>query len=213
MMPQASRPKKRIAGLYRLANLFLACNPVSEAVTTHAHFSASADTVWDHLAFYEEIPTRAPLILRALLTDAIRTKGNKTRPGAIVSCEYAQGYLIKRIKTVAPPSALQFDVLEQRLGIESCILARGGSYQIHSAGDAADVELTTKYWTFLRPRFLWRFLEAYLVHQLHKHILRGVRSAILAASPARSPVAEVSRREGSTSGGLACTISRSSSRH
>ena len=137
--------------------------------------------------FYEEVPGRPAFLLRALLPYPVRTEGDKTRVGATVRCAYREGDLAKRITTVEPPHLLQFEVIEQRLGIEGCILTLGGSYQIYAVGDATDVVLITNYRAYLRPRYLWRPLEALLVSQLHVHILRGVRAAVLPRNPAVRP--------------------------
>jgi hypothetical protein len=85
---------------------------------------------------------------------------------------------------------LEFDVVEQRLGIESCVRARGGSYRIASDGDVTDLVLLTRYDAYLRPRSLWRPLEALLVRQLHRHILGGIRAALRVTRAARSAAAE-----------------------
>jgi hypothetical protein len=73
--------------------------------------------------------------------------------------------------------------------------------------------LTTNYRAYLRPRFLWRPLEARLVHELHNHILGGIRRAILLINRgALAPVAEFPRPQCACPGGLAWTLSRSPSR-
>ena len=138
--------------------------------------------------FYEEVPGRPPFPLGVLLPHPIRTEGNKTGTGASIRCTYgARAGLVKYIVGVEPPHSLQFEVTEQRLGIEDCVETVGGSYQIHSCGDAADVVLTTNYRAYLHPRWMWRPIEALLIGQLHKHILRGISSAILLEDPALQP--------------------------
>jgi hypothetical protein len=75
------------------------------------------------------------------------------------------------------------------------------------------VVLTTNYHAYLRPRFLWRSLEAHLLRQFHGHILRGVFVAGFTRNPAdRRPVEESLTPKCPAPGGLACTISPSSSR-
>jgi hypothetical protein len=206
--PNAPRPGRVAVWLQWLVSWFVGPKAVTQAIRTRLHYNASADAVWNHILFYEEIPERAPLILRALLTHPIRSEGDKSRVGAMIRCKYVGGHLIKRISMVNPPHFLKFDVFEQRLGIESCILARGGSYQIRRTGDVAEIELVTEYWTFLYPRVLWRPLEAFILHQLHKHILRNVRCAIPVPARSQSSFAP----DCATSGGRSCTVSQSSSR-
>ena len=176
-------------GVYRLVSLLFAGNPANEEVATRIEFKASAEAVWNNIMFYEEISGRSPLILRVLLTQPIRTQGDKSRAGAKVRCVYRKGHLIKCITTVEPPNLLQFEVVEQRLGIEGCVLTLGGSYQIHTCGEATEVVLVTKYQAHLRPRYLWRPLEAFLATRLHNHILHGMGAAVMARRRAMRPVA------------------------
>jgi hypothetical protein len=99
------------------------------------------------------------------------------------------------------------------LGIEGCTLTLGGSYQIHACEDAADVLLTTNYRAYLRPRFLWRPLEALMVGQLHNHILNGVCRAILLTNRGvLAAVEESLTPQCASPGGLACIVSQSCSR-
>ena len=188
--PAPAEPLQREfrSGVCRLAGRFFGRQPVTQAVGTRVHFTASRESVWNHLMFYEEVPGRPPFPLGVLLPHPIRTEGNKTGTGANIRCLYgARAGLVKYIVGVEPPHSLQFEVAEQRLGIEDCVVTVGGSYQIHYCGDAADVVLTTNYRTYLHPRWMWRPVEALLIGQLHKHILRGISAAILLEDQALRP--------------------------
>lgn len=215
-MPRTVRLEKPAAGRLRLLSWVFAREAASQNdrnVETRVHFDASPEAVWNHLMFYEEVPGRAPLLLRALFPHPVRTEGDKTRVGAAVRCEYSGGELIKRITAVEPPHFLGFEVIEQRLGIEGCIIALGGSYQISTQDGSADVMLSTNYRAYLHPRFLWRPLESLLLGQLHRHILRGISGGMHPENPAFHPVAAKSSASPcAPPGGLACTASRSFSR-
>jgi hypothetical protein len=213
-VPATLRPRHHAGGWYRLVSWLFAGKGLSEAVATRLHFDASPEAIWNHLMLFEEVPGRPPFLLRALLPHPVRTEGDKNRVGTTVRCRYRGGDLFKRITEVEPPHLLQFEVIEQRLGIEGCILTHGGSYQVHPCGDASDVVLITRYRAYLRPRFLWRPLEAFLVGQLHRHILRGVRSAVLLGNPGIHPAFAGSLRpECIPPGGLSCTVSPLRSLH
>ncbi len=140
---------------------------MKEVVATRLRFNCSPEEVWDHMMFYEEVPGRPAFPLRALLPYPVRSEGDKSRVGATVRCAYTGGDLAKRITAIEPPHLLRFEVIEQRLGIEGCLLTLGGSYQIYAVGDASDLVLITNYQAYLRPRSFWRPLEALLVSQLH----------------------------------------------
>src|SRR6202162_3336220 len=153
-------------------------NLTTEAVATTVGFDAPPEAVWQRILLYEEVPLGPPLLLRVLLPPPVRTDGEKTRVGATIQCTYSGGDLLKRITVVEPPHLLRFDVIEQRLGIEGCINVLGGSYEIRADGDGSAVVLTTNYRGHLRPRRLWRPFERFLVHQMHGHILDGMRAPL-----------------------------------
>jgi hypothetical protein len=138
----------------------------------------SPEAAWQHIMFYEEVPTRPGFLLRTLLPYPIRTEGPKNAIGALVRCAYRGGNLVKRITMIDVPHRLEFDVVEQRLGIERCIQTYGGSYQIERCGPDTDVVLRTIYRAYLRPRRLWRQLETVVIRQLHEHILHGIEGAV-----------------------------------
>lgn len=168
--------------LSRLLSLFFAREAVSEMTTTRIRLGASPETAWNCIMFYEEVPGRPPLPLRAVMPYPLRTEGQKNGIGAIVLCLYQGGNLVKRITAVDPPRFMQFQVLEQCLGIEGCVRAESGSYEICQNDDHSDVVLTTLYKAYLRPRWLWRPLEKLLTGQLHRHVLSGMRD-ILSEEP------------------------------
>lgn len=197
--------------LYRLAGRLCGGEWVTEAVTTQFRVSASPESMWDRILFYEEVPGRPPFPLGTLLPLPIRTEGEKTSVGATVRCVYSGGLgLTKRIVAVDPASLLQFEVVEQSLGIEDCLVTVGGSYQIENSGGSTCVALKTNYRARLHPRWFWRPVEAFLVRQLHKHILRGLSAALRAENRVLSPEALAMPRE--RAGGLACTAQSRSRR-
>lgn len=207
-MPTTGPLSEPAQACYRVASLLFGRNPVKEAVATGICFDASAEAVWNHLLFYEEVSGYPPFPLRALLPHPVRTEGVKTRVGATVCCAYSGGHLLKRITRVEPPHFLQFEVVEQHLGIESCILTLRGSYNLSTCGDATEVTIMTNYHAYLRPRYLWRPLEAFLIHELHSHILRGVSAVAFPRNPAIRPFgAEPFPSHRIPSGDLACTAS------
>jgi hypothetical protein len=160
-----------------LGHLF-ARDPVAEKVSTRIHFTSRPEAIWNEIIFYEEVPGHAPLPLRWFMPAPVRTVGAKSTIGAKVQCIYQSGQLVKRITVLDPPCLLRFEVIEQHLGIEGCAIAKGGSYEIYHSGDQSDIVLTTRYRAFLHPRWLWRPLEKLVAHQLHRHVLDGMRAAM-----------------------------------
>lgn len=155
-----------------------------QIVTTLVGFPMSPEAVWRRLLTYEEVGIRPPLLLRTFLPQPVRSVGDKTRVGAGIHRIYSGGDLVKRITAVDPPRLLQFDVVKQRLGIEGCLVAVGGSCELIAAGSSCEIRLTAKYRSSLRPRFVWRPFERFFAHQLHRHILKGMRDAMPKPLPA-----------------------------
>ena len=172
------RPKPVTQGLLSLVGRLFPRNLATEVVATSVRFHASPETVWQRMLTYEDVPAPPPLLLRVLLPYPVRTEGDKTCVGASIQCTYKGGDMVKRITVVERPHLVQFEVTQQRLGIEGCITTLGGSYEIRSCGDQTEVVLTTNYRGYLRPRYFWRPLERFLAHQLHRHILDGMRASL-----------------------------------
>jgi len=169
--------------LARVGRLFPRNNTL-DAVATRARFDASPETIWQGMLFYEEVAGRPMPLLRMFLPAPVRTQGDKTRVGAIIRCTYERGYLEKRITAAERGHFVRFDILVQRLGVEDCISMRDGSYEIRPDGSGSVVLLTTRYRGHLRPRWLFRPLERFLAHLLHRHILDGMRTSLGALASA-----------------------------
>ena len=159
----------------RLVNLFFGGEPVNEAAGTRVSIKAVPELIWRRILFYEEAPGRSPLLLQALFLCPVGTEGDKSEVGARILCRYKHGNLVKRITAFEMPYLIRFDVMEQHLGIECCAGAQSGSYRIRRCGLGSEVILTTNYRTCLHPRWLWRPMEKLAIHQLHTHILNGMR--------------------------------------
>lgn len=164
--------------LWQIGRLFPPGHRV-DSVTTRARFLAPRESVWQTIMFFEEVPRRPSLLLRIFLPSPIRTDAMDKCVGAIVKCRYNQGSLAKRITVSERPELIRFQVIEQHLGIERCIMTVEGAYELGLADDGCEVALTTQYRGNLRPRWLWQPIERLLAHQLHLHILNGMRDATM----------------------------------
>jgi len=174
-LPRPQPPRER--WFSRVGRLFPR-DVATDAVTTSVRFHASPETLWQRILTYEDVPASPPLLLRVLLPHPVRTEGDKSCVGASIQCTYKGRDMVKHITVVEPPHLMQFEVTQQRLGIEGCIMTLGGSYEIRSCDDQTEVVLTTNYRGYLRPRYFWRPLERFLAHQLHRHILDGIRASL-----------------------------------
>ena len=159
-------------------------------VVTRGSVDATPELVWRRIVLYEDVPHAPPLLLRLLLPVPLRTSKPGLTVGALVQCSYSGGgRLVKRITEVRPPLLVRFEVIEQRLGIETCFTTLAGAYDIRESSKGSEVALTTRYLGHLRPRWLWRHPERWLAHELHRHILRGMGARFQAPGSTR-PVLE-----------------------
>jgi hypothetical protein len=165
-----------------LANAFghaFARSRVEESVATTVCFERPVAAVWRSLMFYEEVKQRPELLLRLFLPLPLSTQGGKTEAGNLIHCRYDTGTLVKRITQVDPDRSIEFQVLEQDLGIDGCISMTNGSYRLRPLSHSrCELVLTTNYRGHLRPRWLWKPFERYLARKLHHHILEGVANEV-----------------------------------
>ena len=148
-------------------------------VATTMIFDAPPARVWRGLRFYEEIDRRPPLHLRLLLPMPIETAGDKSRVGDEARCLYQGGYLVKRATAVEPERRYAFSVVEQALVVGSGVKLTGGEYTLRQLEPGGtEVELTTRYTSPRRPRWLWGPIERAVCHSFHRHLLRAIRREI-----------------------------------
>ena len=69
----------------------------------------------------------------------------------------------------------------------ACLSLSDGVYEIRAVPGGSEVALTTRYRGHLRPRALFRPLERRLTHEIHGHILAGMRTALEAAAAQPAP--------------------------
>ncbi len=162
-----------------LLGLLFGGGATREFAATQVHIDAAPESIWHEVLFYEDVPGKPPLLL-ALMLSPIGTRGDKSHVGACIECRYKRGSLLKQITAVDMPHWIRFEVTDQCLGIETCAIAMSGSYSIRRAAAGSEIVLTTSYTAFLHPRWLWRRVEKLALHQLHSHVLEGIRKMISA---------------------------------
>lgn len=149
-----------------------------ERVVTTTRIAAPVECCWECVMFYEEIRGAAPWMLRAVLPSPLHARGSKTSTGARVDCVYTSGHLTKCIRELVAPHRMVFDVVESHLGLEDCVAAVRGSYEIRGTEGGSEVVLTTLYRSVLAPGMVFRPLEAMVLHKLHRYVLQGLESSV-----------------------------------
>lgn len=148
------------------------------SIVTRTKFPALPEQAWAVLMFYEQIKKRPPLALRLLLPTPIRAEGRKSEVGDEATCLYESGHMLKRVTQIVRGRRLEFEVVEQRLAVGGGIRLAGGSYMLTGLPDGrTEIALSTRYASPMRPRWLWRPVEAALCHMFHRHILGAMRQS------------------------------------
>jgi hypothetical protein len=151
-----------------------------ETVQTSVVVRAPVARCWEVTMFYEEVPGRAPLLLRIGLARPLHTTGSARHSGDVKVCTYNKGHITKRILAVEPGRLLSFRVVDQRIGYERDVRLVGGSFRFEPIGpELTRIVLTTTYRPRLGPRLCWRWGEHLAVHLLHNHVLEGMRTHAL----------------------------------
>lgn len=154
-------------------------------VATSATFPAPPEQTWKALMFFEQIGRPPPFSLRLLLPEPIRVEGHKSAVGDEARCVYRQGHLLKRVTRIEPGRCCFFEIADQGIEIVGGIRLAGGGYALHELPSGTTrVELRTRYFSSLRPRWLARPIEAAVCHSFHRHILDAMRRAVETASQA-----------------------------
>lgn len=153
--------------------------PTAELVVvqTTESVEAPAADVWRCLHFYEEIETPPPLLLRLGLPVPVRARGSKAAVGSVEVCVYEGGrFLVKRIVEREEDRRLAFEIIGQHLHFERDLTLLGGAFDLAPAGARrTDLTLTTRYRARTYPAWMWRWLEAEVLHTLHGHVIAEIR--------------------------------------
>lgn len=150
----------------------------TDTVVTREQLAVPIQRLWETLMFYEQIPSRPPLMLRWLLPVPLGTEGRKSQVGDEALCRYERGHLVKRVTLVEPGRRYAFEVTEQELDLGGGMRLMGGEYALKALDDGAtEITLVTRYTGQRRPRWFWRPVEATVGHMFHRYILGSMCAA------------------------------------
>jgi len=161
---------------------------VPDTVVSAGVLPASPAQVWNALRFYEQLAERPSWLLRALLPTPLRTDLRPWEAGVETRCLYEDGFVVKRLTHVEPPSRCEFEVVLQRLEIGRGIRLAGGLYGLsETPGRGTRLELQTRFESAARPREFWRPIEAAVCRIFHRHILASLRRELEREVKASAP--------------------------
>jgi hypothetical protein len=144
-------------------------------VVTDLTVHATPQEAFKSIQFYEEVHHDPPLLVRLLLPRPLHTEGARQKVGDRTRCIYDEGRLTKQITEVEQNRRLAFDVAEQTIFVHDVKLLDGSFEVTPIDGQRTRVRLTTRYEKLLRPSWIWSPFEEKVIHDLHGHVLEGMR--------------------------------------
>ena len=148
---------------------------VVATVVTDLTIDATPREAWKSILFYEEVHHDPPLLARLLLPRPLHSEGARQETGDRTRCIYDEGHLTKQITQVDEDRRLAFDVAEQTIFVHDVKLLDGSFELISIDATRTRVRLTTRYEKLLRPVWIWSPFEEKVIHDLHGHVLEGMR--------------------------------------
>ena len=160
-------------------------------VRTSVVVNAPPEAVWPNVIGFAELPPPDSLLFRAGIAYPMRARIEGSGVGAVRHCEFSTGAFVEPITRWEPPRRLSFDVVAQpppmtelspykdlhppHLG--STIRSRRGEFRLVDLGDGRTrLEGSTWYALDIHPRVYWTFLSDALLHDIHRRVLRHVKS-------------------------------------
>ena len=165
-----------------------------ETVVTTGRVEAPPNAVWSARVFDGGARTAPPPLAAIGLPTPRGNDGALTRPGDVKTCRLGRGVVRLLVTESRAPETLAFTVIEQRDFENRSVRLMRGSVVLAAAGNGStDVTISTTYAPLLRDRTLWRPIERLIACQLHEHVLRELRAAVVAAPGQADETSSTSR--------------------
>jgi len=173
---------------------FLAFDSISPksstfSVTTSVEISANINTVWNNVIEFDEIEQDPEWFFKLGIAYPIRATIEGQGVGAIRYCEFSTGPFVEPITVWSEPDHLAFDVIEQPASLQELSFydnvnaphihdffrSTNGEFRLTSVDDNNTLlEGTTWYKMEIYPHFYWRPISEWLVHKIHKRVLKQI---------------------------------------
>jgi hypothetical protein len=167
-----------------------ALEPPTLLVRTAIEVDASAQTVWDHVVSFAEIPPPDELLFRAGIAYPIRAEITGRGAGAVRRCVFSTGAFVEPIEVWDEPRLLRFGVTENPAPmsemtpygrihpphLEGYFLSRRGQFSLTELpGGRTRLEGSTWYTNAMRPAGYWRLWSDFIIHRIHLRVMRHIR--------------------------------------
>lgn len=164
--------------------------PVFE-VRTAIEIAAPAETVWQNVVSFSELPEPKEWYFKTGLAYPKRARIEGSGVGAIRYCEFSTGPFVEPIETWDPPKLLRFRVTENPAPMEEWspyrkvaprhlhgyLVSRKGQFRLtRLANSRTLLEGTTWYQHGLLPAQYWRWWSDAVIHRIHLRVLHHIRN-------------------------------------
>ncbi len=158
---------------------------------TSIDIAASPLEVWREVVAFSELAPPEELIFRSGIAYPIRATITGTGVGAIRRCEFSTGPFVEPITVWEEGRRLAFDVVEQphpmrelspyrhlhTAHLEGFFLSQRGEFLLIALPDGhTRLQGTTWYTQRFWPAGYWRLWSDYLLHSIHRRVLRHIRT-------------------------------------
>ncbi len=163
--------------------------PTLSSVVTSIEIKADIETVWRNVVEFPQLDKPTEFIFKTGIAYPIDSKINGSGVGAIRHCNFTTGSFVEPITVWDEPNLLRFDVVEQPAPMKELsfwdidaphlhdyFVSKQGQFKLTKLPNGNTLlEGTTWYYHNIRPEFYWRLWSNYIVHKIHKRVLRHIK--------------------------------------
>lgn len=165
-------------------------------VTTSVVVDAPPERVWHNVVSFSELPPPEEWIFRMGIAYPMRARIHGTGVGAERHCEFSTGPFVEPIEVWDEPRLLKFAVTKNPAPmqewtpyhdvhpphLDNFLESRAGQFRLVRLPDGrTQLEGTTWYHHHLWPATYWRWWSDYIIHTIHRRVLRHVKQLSEAA--------------------------------
>ncbi|HSE42180.1 MAG TPA: DUF805 domain-containing protein [Acidobacteriota bacterium] len=184
-----------VSNLLVLAIMFLQSaaqpKPTMFAVTTTMEIQAAPQTVWKNVISFSELPPPDEFIFRAGIAFPTRAEIHGAGVGAVRHCRFSTGAFVEPITVWDEPNLLRFSVDQnpepmQEWTIYHSIhpphlkgffLSQQGEFLlVPISQDRTLLKGTTWYYHNLWPETYWKVWCDFVIHTIHKRVMRHIKN-------------------------------------
>lgn len=164
---------------------------VVHPVVTTIEIEAPPEQVWPNVVGFSELAPASDWLLKTGVAIPLRARIEGEGVGAIRYCEFTTGPFIEPITVWDYPNRLAFDVTQSPPSMTEWspyqvvhaphlmgnMLSRRGQFKLTRVGPGRTrLEGTTWYTLEMAPAFYWTMWSDFLVHRIHRRVLRHIKA-------------------------------------